>query len=161
MDLDPNLSIRKFDESDAEAVSRLIIDNLTQVNVQDYGKATVRQLARQYIPAHILKYAQKGEMYVGEIPLEGALQVVGTVTLEGERVRNLFSRVDVHGQGVGKRLMEFIENLAIHNGLKRLTLYADLSAAEFYEKLGYIRVGEKVQLIRSARIKMIAMEKVL
>ncbi|MHC1782211.1 MAG: GNAT family N-acetyltransferase [Anaerolineaceae bacterium] len=161
MELDPNLNIRIFIESDADLVSRLIIDNLIQVNVQDYGKAAVRQLARQYTPDHIRKYALKGEMYVGEVPLEGSLQVVGTVTLEGERLRNMFVRVDVHGQGIGKRLMGFVENLAIHNGLTRLTLQADLSAAEFYEKLGFIRVGEKVLLIRSARIKMVAMEKEL
>jgi GNAT superfamily N-acetyltransferase len=160
MELDPNLNIRIFNESDTDLVSQLIIDNLNQVNVQDYGKAAVRQLARQYTPAHILKYALNGEMYVGEVPSEDGLQVVGTVTLEGERLRNLFVRVDVHSQGVGERLMGFVENLAIHNGLKRLTLNADLSAAEFYEKLGYVRNGEKVLLIRSARIKMVAMEKV-
>lgn len=160
MDPDPNLFIRIFQNDDAEAVSRLIIDNILQVNVKTCGKAAARKLASLYTPAHILKYAEKGEMYVAEIP-DGDVGLVGTVTLEEERVRNLFVRVDVHGQGIGERLMGFIENLAVRNGLVRVFLLADLPAADFYEKLGYARKGERLELIKSARFKMVAMEKEL
>lgn len=151
------VAIRLFQAGDEEDLSRLIIENLEQVNVQNYGKSAVRQLVRQYSPAHILKYATYGEMYVAEAPGEPSL--AGTVTLEDERVRNLFVRNDLRGQSIGKRLMLFIESVAREKGLTRLYLLADLTAADFYESLGYVRKGERLELIRSARFKMVEMEK--
>jgi N-acetylglutamate synthase-like GNAT family acetyltransferase len=149
--------IRPFAEEDAGAVSELIIENLEKVNVMVYGASTVKKLAKQYTPAHILKYAGKGSMFVAV----SAAGLVGTITLEEERVRNLFVRVDCQGHGIGEKLVGFIEELARQKGLEKLTLQADLSAAEFYSRLGYARCGERLQLIRSARIKMVAMEKAI
>ncbi len=68
----PNaIVIRRFEVREAEVVSRLIVDNLLQVNVYDYGEATVRQLARFYTPEFVMDYALAGEMVVA---LEGQME---------------------------------------------------------------------------------------
>lgn len=44
--------------------------------------------------------------------------------------------------GVGRRLMEAIENLARDRSLARIRLNAQVSAVPFYERLGYRAEGE-------------------
>ncbi len=150
-----DLIIRPFSEGDAGNISRLIVENLLAVNAKGYGESAMQKLAMLYTPAHIKKYARNGEMFVAEVGVE----LVGTATLEAERVRNLFVRVNHQNQGVGEKLMRFIEDRASQKGLEKLSLQADPTAVEFYARLGYARYGEKLQLIRSARIRMVAMEK--
>ncbi len=150
-------TIRKFEPGDAPAVSRLILDNLLLVNVLDYGEAAVRELAQFYTPEWLLRYAQNGEMLVA---LQGA-EIVATAALEQDRVRNVFVRVDHHSQGLGRLLMQSIEDAACRRGQARLVLSASLSAVDFYRKLGYAPIEEIEEPIAVATIKMVAMEKLI
>ncbi len=150
-------TIRLFEEDDAGDVSRLIVDNLLSVNILHYGEPVVRQLARSYSPELMKQYAQNGQMYVA---VERSM-VVGVAALEQNRVRNVFVRVDHHRQGIGGMLMEYIEEVACQQGRTRLFLLADLSAANFYQRLGYVRVEEKEETVGDARIRMVRMEKAL
>lgn len=45
--------------------------------------------------------------------------------------------------GAGKTLMKEIEKFAVHKGLKKLTLNAQIQAMPFYIKLGYEAVSEE------------------
>lgn len=44
--------------------------------------------------------------------------------------------------GFGRQLIHYAENIMIKNGVTRIVLGAQFHAAPFYEKCGYIRVGE-------------------
>jgi predicted GNAT family N-acyltransferase len=48
---------------------------------------------------------------------------------------------DARGKGVGRALLQFLENEARRRGAKRFTLNAQVSACRFYEKAGYHAVG--------------------
>jgi GNAT superfamily N-acetyltransferase len=151
------MTIRQFEAQEAEAVSRLIIDNLLQINVNDYDEPTVRQLARFYTPEFVLDYARAGEMIVA---LEGQ-DLVGTATLQQERVRNVFVKAGWHGQGIGRRLMCCIEDSARRQALPRLALRANVGAVDFYQRLGFTSVGVKEERVGEARLKTVLMEKAL
>jgi predicted GNAT family N-acyltransferase len=58
------------------------------------------------------------------------------------------------GQGIGSALVEFLADAAKRKGLSRLYLNAQVSAVEFYEKLGFQRTGN---LFMEAGIEHIAM----
>ena len=49
------------------------------------------------------------------------------------------------GQGIGRALTEFAEDLARRRGFSRMTLHARAIAVPFYEKLGYQRVGDEFE----------------
>jgi hypothetical protein len=70
-------TIRRFEPADASDVSQLIIDNLTLVNMRDYGEAAIRQLLPFYSPHLLQEYARSGEMIV---PIQDA-SIVGTGAL--------------------------------------------------------------------------------
>ena len=50
---------------------------------------------------------------------------------------------DVRGRGVGKALLAFLEAEARQRGASRLTLWAQVRARPFYEKAGYVPVGDE------------------
>lgn len=49
------ITIRRFENGDASDVSQLIFDNLTFVNIRDYGEAAIKQLIRFYSPQLFLQ----------------------------------------------------------------------------------------------------------
>jgi GNAT superfamily N-acetyltransferase len=148
-------AIRRFADEDAGHVARLVTDNLLLVNVREYGEGAAKELASFYSPDLIREYARNGEMYVA---VEGT-RIAGTATLERDRIRNVFVRMDRHGRGIGGALMQRVEEIARDGGLKRLRLQANSAAVEFYRRLGYVRLGEIDERVGSFAIRMIEMEK--
>jgi GNAT superfamily N-acetyltransferase len=157
MDTTKDITIRGFENGDASDVSQLIIDNLMLVNSRDYGEEAARQLASFYSPQLLLEYAQNGNMYVA---VEHS-RIIGTAALDQDRVRNVFVRIDHHQQGIGKILMQHIEDIARQQGKVRLALRASVSAVVFYQKLGYAIVEEVEERIGGAVIKVVEMAKTL
>lgn len=151
------LTIRNFENGDEAPLSALIIDNLLLVNGRDYGQEAVSEMARLYTPEHVLEIAGRGTMFVA---LENGTPV-GTASYDQGRIRNVFVRIDLHGHGVGRRLMERIEAIARQQGEQRLCLRASLTAVAFYQKLGYVRVEEIDKWIGAALFRVIEMQKPL
>jgi N-acetylglutamate synthase-like GNAT family acetyltransferase len=152
-----DITIRGFENRDASTVSQLIIDNLMLVNSRDYGEEAATQLARFYSPQLLLEYAQNGNMFVA---VEHSM-IIGTAALDQDRVRNVFVRIDHHQQGIGKILMQHIEEIAQQQSKSRLCLRASVSAVVFYQKLGYTIVEEIEERIGEAVIKVVEMAKLL
>lgn len=152
-----DIVIRRFVSDDADIVSRLIIDNLMQVNVVDYGEAAVEQLAQFYSPERLRKYAQQSEMYVAT---QGA-DIIGTINRDQDHLRALFVRIDHHKQGIGTLLMHHVEEAAREQNQTRSTLLANVGAVSFYRKLGYVQVELKEIEVGNTRITVAAMEKSL
>ena len=74
-------------------------------------------------------------------------ELIGTVFLveheEGvARVRNVAIYEDYRGQGLGKYLMEFIEDIAREKGYKKSFLMGRTIVEDFYKRLGYKTIGE-------------------
>jgi ribosomal protein S18 acetylase RimI-like enzyme len=78
--------------------------------------------------------------YVGD-------ELVGCAVLRPEdprrvRMRQVVVRPDVRRQGIGTALVEHSEMLARRLGFPQMVLHARAMAIEFYERLGYRKVGE-------------------
>jgi GNAT superfamily N-acetyltransferase len=153
-----DLVIRPFAIDDAEALGGLIVANLWQVNIRDYGALVVSRLAAAYGPDQLCDYARTSAIYVAA---EAASGLVGTVTLDAERVRNMFVRLDHHRQGVGTVLMQYVERVARQQGLRHLYLQANVAAVGFYWKLGYARMEEIEAYLGDVPVKLVRMEKAL
>lgn len=63
------------------------------------------------------------------------------------RLRQMAVLNDLQGKGIGKALMIFAENLARDRGYKKITMHARKNAIGFYEKMGYVKVGEEFEEI--------------
>jgi ribosomal protein S18 acetylase RimI-like enzyme len=86
-------------------------------------------------------------------------QVVGCLILaplaDGDiRMRQVAVAPHAQRQGVGRALARFAEDLARELGFKRIVLHAREGAMPFYEKMGYIRVGESFEEVRLPHCEM-------
>ena len=63
------------------------------------------------------------------------------------RLRQMAVINDLQGKGIGKALMIFAENLARDHGYRKITMHARKNAVGFYEKMGYVRVGNEFEEI--------------
>jgi predicted GNAT family N-acyltransferase len=71
---------------------------------------------------------------------EGELVGILVLTRAGEasvRMRQVAVREDLWGQNIGRRLVEYAEELARSQGFKEMILHARRTAEGFYLKLGY------------------------
>lgn len=128
--------VRDFAPDDAEYLSRLIIRNLRRVNIRDYSSEAIEALVPFYTPDKLIQKSRNQRIIV----CTDSNDLVGTASLDGDRVRNVFVHVDMHGRGIGRLLMSEIESFAQENDLRRIYLHSGLSAQGFYEKLGFATV---------------------
>lgn len=80
---------------------------------------------------------------------------VGAARLYRNKVGRVAVLEEYRKHGVGKALMEFIEEYAKNNNIKELKLHAQLPVKDFYIKLGYIEKGSIFQEAEIDHIKMI------
>lgn len=148
------IEIRRFRKEDARLVSKAICRSLIEVNSRDYEKHEIEEYVKGFTPETIKKMDERLDVFVAEVDKE----VVGTASLgvfeEGEKrswtVFTVFVDPDYHGKGVGKKLMEGIEELAISRGVEELIVPSGLTAYGFYTGLGY----EEIEFIKAKKIHL-------
>lgn len=79
-------------------------------------------------------------------------RVVGTVALEGDRLRAM--AVEPPSRGIGRMLVRRLEEEARVRRISRIILHARETARGFYAKLGYAEEGEIFTEVTIPHIKM-------
>ena len=133
--------IRPFHAGDSEHASDLIRRCLREVNSRDYMPGQIERLCAEFTPDKVRGRFDGRLSYVAVY----AEEVVGTATLREVELGSVFVRPDLHGYGVGKRLVYHVEEVARKRGIEVLRAYSSLFALPFYLHLGYERLGQKVE----------------
>lgn len=134
------MEIRRFQSPDAEAVSQVVGRTLREVNIRHYPADGIEELARDYSPEKIRAIAAQGHMYVA---WDGD-RIVGTGAIAGFEgsgtesiLLTIFVLPEYHGQGVGRAIVESLEQDDLFLRSNRVVVSASITAHEFYAKLGY------------------------
>ena len=135
-----NFTIRLFQPEDAEPVSRLIVHTLRTSNIKDYSPEHIEADAAKFTRADVLQRASWTHFYVvccGE-------EIVGCGAIgpywgkeDESSLFNIFVHPDWQGKGVGRRIMETLEQDEYFLRAKRVEIPASITGCEFYRKLGY------------------------
>ena len=106
------MDIRRFQESDAAAVSELIRTTLQITNSRDYPPEIINALIERETPDHILQRASWTHFYVAEADSE----IIGSGAIgpywdkqDESSLFTIFVRPDCQGKGVGKAIVETLE----------------------------------------------------
>jgi predicted GNAT family N-acyltransferase len=70
------------------------------------------------------------------------------------KLRQFAVNENLQGQGIGKKLLHFVENTAIDQGKKSIELHAREVAAKFYAQYEYVVVGEPFTEVGLPHFKM-------
>ena len=137
-----NIELVKFQAIYAQAISKLIIRNFFEVNIQHYSHQEMQALSLNFTPERIIDYNRWRKVLVALY--EGyPVGTGGYAQLKHENNREIFGIFSVfvlpemHGRGIGTLLMQKLEVDATTEGAKIISLWASETAREFYSKLGY------------------------
>ncbi|MEX0330746.1 MAG: GNAT family N-acetyltransferase [Puniceicoccaceae bacterium] len=135
------MEIRKFSPQDAKEVSEIVLRNLLEVNTKDYDPTLMATLAEYYTPKEIILASKEKEVFVGVIEEK----IVATAALmENEWIHDFFVDPGRHFKGLGRIMIDYLEQLARCRGIKILRVPSSVTAVGFYERLGYSTIKEVV-----------------
>ena len=134
------MEIRRFTEADADAAAELVAVTVEVSNSRDYPPEYIAHLKETHSAEVLRQRAREGHMYVicdGE-------QIVGTGTIapywgsETESILlTIFILPDWQGRGLGRLLIETLEQDEYAKRAGRIEIPASLTAVNFYRHLGY------------------------
>ena len=138
--MDRSMNIRRFQESDAAAVSELIRTTLQISNSRDYPPEIINALIERETPDHIMQRASWTHFYVAEADSE----IIGSGAIgpywdrqDESSLFTIFVRPDCQGKGVGKAIVETLERDSFALRAKRIEIPASITGLPFYLKMGY------------------------
>ena len=133
-------TVRRFRDEDAPALSALIAHTLRTTNSKDYPADYIETAVLQHSPAHIRQRAAWTHFYVvccGETVVGcGAIGPYWGSETESS-LFTIFVLPEHQGKGVGRRIIQTLEQDEYFLRAKRVEIPASITACEFYKKMGY------------------------
>ncbi len=154
-------TVRKFHDSDADEVSALIIKTLRTTNIKDYSEEFIENDVKMFSPEGVIERASWTHFYV----ICDGDTIVGCGAIgpywgkeDESSLFNIFVLPEYQGKGVGRKIIETLEQDEFFLRAKRVEIPASITACEFYRKLGYtykngIDVVDEEQLFRLEKFR--------
>ncbi len=142
---------------DAEELSNIRKGVFGNIRGEEYNKKLVAVLTQDYSTENIKKKIKKYPTFC----LIRGREIIGSVSLDKSEIKGVFVKFSHVRQGIGTKLMNFIEGYAKKRGLKKVHLWSAEKAKGFYEKLGYKLIRKVKKDYKGARNVNYVMEKSL
>ena len=153
--------VRRFQYNDAVEVSALIIKTLRTTNAKDYSAECIENDVKAFSPEGVIERAGWTHFYVvcDKECIVGCGAIGSYWGKEDESsLFNIFVLPEYQGKGVGRKIIETLENDEYFLRAKRVEIPASITACEFYKKMGYsykngIDVIDEEQLFRLEKFR--------
>lgn len=150
------MNIRKFQDTDADEVSALIVTTLRTTNIKDYSFEYIENEVKILQPHNILERARRTHFYVvcDQHKIVGCGAIGSYWDKEDESsLFTIFVLPEYQGKGIGRKIIETLERDEYFLRAKRIEIPASITGTPFYRKMGYdyknhIRVPDKEGLLR-------------
>ena len=134
------ITARRFERSDAEAVSRVITRTMQISNSKDYPPEELDGLIAQFTPEGVIQRASWTHFYVfcDGVEIIGCGAIGSYWGSETEScLFNIFVHPSCQGKGIGRKVIETLEADEYAHRASRIEIPASITACPFYRKLGY------------------------
>ena len=132
--------IRTFRNSDAQAVSEMIAKTLRISNVKDYPAEMMEECVKSQSPENIIQRSGWTHFYV----VEDGEAIIGCGAIgpywgkeDESSLFTIFVRPDMQGKGIGRKIMETLEQDEFFLRAKRVEIPSSITGMPFYKKFGY------------------------
>lgn len=134
------VTVRRYQEQDVEAIVSLIRRNFLEVNVKDYGEKAMEELVKSHDVEWFKGVASYANVYVFCINEE--VIGVGSISsfwgsLTESILLTIFVKPELHGNGIGRYIIQTLEQDEVFLRAERIEIPASITAVEFYKKQGY------------------------
>ena len=137
---EPFMKIRRFKETDAEAVSDMIRKTLQVSNSRDYSAEEIAELVKRESPEYVRERASRTHFYVAENE-EGIIGCgsIGSCADKPEEsgLFTIFVHPEHQGKGIGRAIVETLEQDEFALRSKKIEIAASITGLPFYLRLGY------------------------
>ena len=127
------IEIKKFENVDAQKVSKLIIDIFKETN-KDISKRGEEFFLKEHSPQNLI--AKWKDTFAILVLDENKLIGVGRTKKNGW-ITHCFVDKEYRRKGIGKMIMKKLEKWLVEKNLKEIYLNSSPFALIFYKKLGY------------------------
>lgn len=135
-----SFSVRKFQTEDADEVSALIIKTLRTSNIKDYSAEYIENDVKRFTPEDVIQRAGWTHFYVAcDNDIIVGCGAIGPYWGKEDEssLFNIFVLPEHQGKGIGRKIIEALEQDEFFLRAKRIEIPASITACEFYKKLGY------------------------
>lgn len=134
------VTVRPYQENDAEEIVKLIVRNFKEVNSKDYGEKAMEKLAESHDVNWFKRLAGSANVYV--FINEGKIVGVGSISsFWGSSTESILLTIfvlpELHNQGIGSFIIDTLESDELFLRADRIEILASITAVEFYRKKGY------------------------
>lgn len=143
------IQVMEYEEKYAKEMSEIILSNMYTINIKDYGKEMIDRISIHFTENEIKKnfpnrvkcyVALKDGKVVGTASIDKLKDINGVKVEDDEKkyiILTVFINLENQHQGIGKLLIQKIEEYASQIGAVELLIPSSIYGCEFYKKLGY------------------------
>ena len=134
------MEIRRFQPEDAIETAQVIAKTLKISNSKDYSKEYIEALIASHSAEGLNEKAKEGHMYVvcDDSQIIGCGAIAGYWGSTTESILlTIFVLPAYQGKGIGRKIIETLEQDEYFLRAKRIEIPASITAVEFYRKMGY------------------------
>ena len=145
MDTDARIIIRKALPADWDGAMELAFRVFLKYEAMEYGPEGIRNFARFVTDEDLKKMFLLGE-YLLFVAVEND-KIVGMISLRsGNHISLLFVAQEYHRRGIGTKLLKHLQEYMLCNtGYEKLTVFAAPYGIPFYNRVGFVAVGEETR----------------
>ena len=134
------IKTRKYIEGDESAICEIVRKAALTENIKDYTKEAIQHLIENHNEELIRKRAKEFNVYV--LTEEEKIVGVGMIgpywnSLTESSFFTIFLDPKYKGQGLGRKIIETLENDEYYKRADRIEIPASITAVEFYKHFGY------------------------
>lgn len=134
------VTVKPWKQEDTEAIVALIHRNFREVNSRDYNAEAIEKLLTSHNAAWFQSFA--GFSHVSVFWAQGKIVGVGSIagywgSLTESILLTIFVLPQLHGQGLGKFILQTLEQDEFFLRANRVEIPASITAANFYRRFGY------------------------
>lgn len=127
--------IRGYEEKDLNSIIKLFYDTVHFINIKDYTQEQVNVWAPENIDKNLWN---KSLLKHYSIVFEDNGIIKGFCDCDNEGyIDRLYVHKDFQNQGIGKKLIENVEEYILKKGVYKLYSHVSITAIPFFEKRGY------------------------
>jgi len=127
------IEFRNATDADAVELSELIRRTIRVSNSRDYDQKSIDLLCSIFEPTQVAKRIEEELIVV----CFASADLIGVAGLRRDYLRSMFIEPTYQRKGLGKVLVEKIEEMAQQNAISELMVHSSVTARQFYETLGY------------------------
>ena len=133
-----NIKTRRFKISDSENISDFIIKQFKRFNCESVNEEGLNFFLDSHTTEHIKTFWNKDHVII--IEYEKKIIGIGRAKSNGWITHCYVDEKYFH-KGLGKKLMQRMEQWIKRNNIKTVFLNSSIFALEFYKRLGYKTIG--------------------